>query len=64
MSTIVLGAGMAGIAAAHDLQEAGESVILLEARDRIGGRVYTSRDLVDFPVELGAELIHGNTAPH
>jgi monoamine oxidase len=64
MSTIVLGAGMAGISAAHDLQKAGEPVIILEARDRIGGRVFTRRDLADFPVELGAELIHGNTAPH
>jgi len=57
---IVIGAGVAGLAAARDLSAAGLSVTVLEARDRIGGRVYTIRDpRVALPVELGAEFIHG-----
>ena len=34
---------------------------MLEARDRIGGRVWTDRDFADIPVEFGAELIHGRS---
>lgn len=57
---IVIGAGVAGLVAASDLAEAGHSVVLLEARDRIGGRVYTLNDVgQQFPIELGAEFIHG-----
>ena len=39
MRVAVIGAGVAGLAAAHDLLHAGKRVIVLEARDRIGGRV-------------------------
>ncbi len=66
MSTLVIGAGMAGLSAACDLHAAGESVTVLEARERIGGRVYTRRDFFttpNTPVEFGAEFIHGNNAP-
>jgi monoamine oxidase len=63
MFTLVIGAGMAGLAAARDLVDAGQTVIVLEARDRTGGRVYTDRSLFDLPVEFGAEFIHGDTAP-
>ncbi len=63
MTTLIIGAGAAGIAAAHELKLAGESGIVLEARDRIGGRVYTDRTFADVPVELGAEFIHGDEAP-
>jgi renalase len=63
MLTLVIGAGTAGLAAAQTLNNAGEQVLVLEARDRIGGRVYTDRSLSDVPVELGAEFIHGDTAP-
>jgi monoamine oxidase len=60
---IVIGAGAAGMAAAVELAAAGFSVSILEARDRIGGRVFTQRDrFVDAPIELGAEFIHG--MPH
>ena len=57
---LVLGAGAAGLAAARDLSQAGRRVVLLEARDRWGGRVMTRRDSAwPVPVELGAEFIHG-----
>jgi monoamine oxidase len=57
---IVIGAGAAGMAAAITVARAGMSVIMLEARDRIGGRIFTVRDSqCDAPVELGAEFIHG-----
>jgi len=60
MSILVIGAGIAGLSAAHDLAQAGEAVTVLEARDRFGGRVYTRHDVASFPVEFGAELIHGD----
>jgi monoamine oxidase len=60
LDVAIIGAGMAGLAAARDLGRAGLSVCILEARDRIGGRVFTQRDpKCDSPIELGAEFIHG-----
>jgi monoamine oxidase len=57
---IVIGAGAAGLAAAAELQRAGRSVLVVEARDRIGGRCETHRlPGLPVPVELGAEFIHG-----
>lgn len=56
---LVIGAGVAGLSAASDLSAAGLSVRVLEARDRIGGRIYTRRDAGRSPIELGAEFIHG-----
>jgi monoamine oxidase len=58
-NVIVIGAGAAGIAAARRLRAAGRDVTVLEARDRVGGRVWTARDLAAVPVELGAEYVHG-----
>jgi monoamine oxidase len=59
---IVVGAGLAGLSAAHQLDAAGHQVVVLEARDRIGGRVW-SRELPNGAVvEMGAEFIlPGNT---
>jgi monoamine oxidase len=60
---IVLGAGAAGMAAAVQLQAAGWSVQVIEARDRIGGRIHTLRDpRHPVPIELGAEFVHGQPA--
>ncbi|MBV8630228.1 MAG: FAD-dependent oxidoreductase [Silvibacterium sp.] len=56
----VIGAGIAGLAAARTLAEAGRSVVLIEAQNRIGGRILTTRDpATDLPIELGAEFVHG-----
>ncbi len=57
---IVVGAGIAGLAAARMLAEAGKSVLLLEARHRVGGRMHTLHvSGVEHAIELGAEFIHG-----
>lgn len=59
---VVIGAGMAGVAAGRALAQGGLDVVVVEAGDRVGGRVHTIRDLVDHPVEAGAEFIHGSKA--
>ena len=56
---VVVGAGISGLGAAKDLQDSGFAVTVLEARDRIGGRIYTDRSL-GFPLERGANWIHSN----
>lgn len=58
---VVIGAGAAGLAAARALADAGQTVTVLEARSRIGGRVWTSRLWPDAPVDLGAGWVHGVT---
>jgi monoamine oxidase len=55
---IVIGAGLAGLAAADSLAAAGYDVVLIEARDRIGGRVWTDRSL-GLALDMGASWIHG-----
>ena len=57
-SAVVVGAGMAGLRAAEVLLAAGVEVTVLEARDRVGGRVHTDRSL-GAAVDLGASWIHG-----
>ena len=56
--TIVVGAGMSGMTSARMLADAGQRVVVLEGRDRIGGRMNTDR-ASGFPVDLGASWIHG-----
>ena len=59
---LIIGAGAAGLAAAHDLSRARRKVIVLEARDRIGGRIFTHKDpSIPIPIELGAEFVHGKS---
>lgn len=56
---IVMGAGAAGLMAAETLREAGRDVVVLEARDRIGGRAYSAPLSDGSMVERGASLVHG-----
>lgn len=57
-SVLVVGAGVAGLIAAVRLAKAGYDVIVLEARERVGGRILTAH-AGDATVELGAEFVHG-----
>jgi monoamine oxidase len=60
LDTVIIGAGAAGLEAARVLREAGKQVLILEARDRIGGRV---RDVGHSPAfALGAEFLHGEAS--
>ena len=57
---VIVGAGVAGLAAATQLQADGfDDVVVLEARDRIGGRVWTDTIGDGFPIDLGASWIQG-----
>ncbi|HET7613028.1 MAG TPA: NAD(P)/FAD-dependent oxidoreductase [Gemmatimonadaceae bacterium] len=57
---VVVGAGASGLAAASFLRKRGVRTIVLEARDRIGGRIFTRHDpRSPLPIELGAEFLHG-----
>lgn len=56
---IVIGAGMAGVIAARDISTQGHSVLLLEARDRVGGRTYVDKAFDgDISLDLGGGYIH------
>src|SRR5947209_1391073 len=55
---VVVGAGMAGLTAARSLAEAGLKILVTEAQDRVGGRIWT-RHVRDEAIEVGAEFIHG-----
>lgn len=56
---IVIGAGPAGLTAAKHLHRQGFAVTILEARNRLGGRVHTDRSSLSVPVDLGASIITG-----
>lgn len=57
---IIIGAGAAGLAAAYELKKHGRSALLLDARDRVGGRMHTIHEPGFLsPVEMGAEFVHG-----
>lgn len=58
-NVIIIGAGVAGLAAGLQLHIAGYKVIILEGRDRIGGRVWTNRSMRGLPLDMGASWIQG-----
>jgi len=58
-SVVVVGAGAAGLAAAEVLAAEDYDVVVLEGRDRIGGRLHTDTDTFGVPVDLGASWVHG-----
>ena len=61
VEVVIVGAGVAGLAAAKGLREHDVDVVVVEARDRIGGRILTQRDpALAVPIELGAEFVHGS----
>src|SRR6185295_4972474 len=60
LDVVIVGAGIAGLVAGRELSRRGYSTVVLEARERIGGRVLTLDDPGQpVPVELGAEFVHG-----
>lgn len=61
-NTIVIGTGFAGLVAARDLSLAGRSVLLIEGRDRIGGRTWTA-DVNGEKIEMGGTWVHWSQ-PH
>ncbi|HIG27169.1 MAG TPA: FAD-dependent oxidoreductase [Verrucomicrobiales bacterium] len=58
MKIIIVGAGFSGLSAAYKLHESGAEVLVLEARDRVGGRVYSKELSNGAVVEMGGEWIH------
>jgi monoamine oxidase len=59
---VILGAGMAGLSAARDLARAGLDVVVLEARERVGGRMESLGEPAPHGIEIGAQMIHGSRA--
>lgn len=55
---LIIGAGASGMAAGYLLHSLGYDFTILEAADRIGGRIKKEQDFADFPIDLGAEWIH------
>ena len=62
VDVIVIGAGAAGLGAAAMLKDAGKKTVVVEARGRIGGRLWTDYDAMSIPIELGAQVIQGSNA--
>ena len=60
---VVLGAGMAGMTAARELAAAKLDVVVIEARDRVGGRMESIYGQAPHGLEVGAQMVHGSRAP-
>ena len=61
---IVVGAGASGLACSHYLKKFGIHSILLEAKERYGGRTWKSNEKTDYPLELGAEEIYDSAGEY
>lgn len=59
LPVVIVGAGVAGLCAAEKLLDAGLEPLILEAGGQTGGRVRALEGFADFPIELGAEEVHG-----
>lgn len=64
LKAVVVGAGISGLQVGTLLLEKGFEVTILEAKDYVGGRIKENLTLADFPVELGAEEVHGGDSLH
>jgi monoamine oxidase len=62
VDVLIVGAGVAGIAAAHTLRQSGLTVLVLEARDRIGGRTWTDTSKLGVPVDVGGQWLHNGAS--
>lgn len=60
----IVGAGAAGLGAAGRLAEAGRSCLVLEARDRIGGRAHTVETAEGWPIDKGCHWLHSLSLIH
>jgi monoamine oxidase len=58
LDAVVVGAGAAGLVAARELDAAGLTVRVLEARDRVGGRAWTDRETLGLPIDRGCAWLH------
>ncbi len=54
---IIIGAGIAGLSAAQHLADLGHTVLVLEAKNRVGGRIHTQQTQDGIPIEMGANLL-------
>ena len=59
---VIIGAGVAGLYAACLLQEKGINFTILEASDKAGGRVAVEKKFTNYPIDTGAEWLHGSTS--
>eukprot|EP01080_Neovahlkampfia_damariscottae_P011707 gene11707-4941_t len=58
---IIIGAGAAGLSAGVALKKINQETLILEARNRVGGRLLTDYEFTSYPIELGGEFIHGDS---
>lgn len=63
-SIIIVGAGIAGLQAADILLRGGFNVEIFEASQEVGGRIKDLKGWADFPIDLGAEFVHGEGSLH
>lgn len=59
LNVIIIGAGIAGLAAAKEMKKKGHTVTVLEARNRVGGRIWSDRSIPGAALDMGASWIHG-----